>query len=121
MNIVEISGDEACEYCEREDISLPNPTQINGKVNSFWLIETQQYVGILYGYKGNGSVLLLDLLSKHPTEIFFDDIRDWIYRLKQSGIVVESQIKGLQLEKNSMLLPVSIDEVLKVVNGRSMR
>lgn len=121
MKVIETSRDKACAYCEREDISMPNPLQLNGKGNSFWVIETQQRVGIIYGYKGNGRVLILDLMSKYPKEIFLDDIRDWIYRLKQSGIVVESQIEGLKLEKDSMLLPTSIDEVLKVVSGQSIR
>ena len=121
MKVIETSRDKACAYCEREAISMPNPLQLNGKGNSFWVIETQQRVGIIYGYKGNGRVLILDLMSKHPKEIFLDDIRGWIYRLKQSGIVVESQIEGLKLEKDSMLLPTSIDEVLKVVSGQSIR
>ena len=116
MRIVELNRNQALEFCANQ--GLRDSILDNANINSYLGILEQKIIGIIVGCKSNNGIVIFQIISNLPKESFADVIAKQIYTWKQCGIIVESRIEGFAFGQKDMLLPVSIDKVLKAIHGQ---
>ena len=120
--IFELTEFAAKEYCKSEGLSLPKCFQTGGDLNAYWgFVAGEKVLGIMYGHKEELKILLLGFLSNNPKKTFSDIVTKKIYAWKQMGIVVESRIEEWALGRNDMLLPCSVDKILKAMGKTNIQ